>query len=160
MDHHMGFKIVGTLHIIVCGDKDPTMDDWAAYMQALQEEERKGVDVSQWRTVTFSDGGGPNATQRKAVSDLLKGRASPIAIITANSVMRGVITALSWFNPKCRAYAPSDMGSALNFLGVPLARFDSIKQTAQEIQRTIRLRQVRALDEARLAGSAMNAARL
>lgn len=160
MDRHMGFKIVGTLHIIVCGEKDPTADDWLAYVRALQEEERKGIDVAEWRTLTFSDGGGPNAAQRKSISDLLKGRASPIAIVTANSIMRGVITALSWFNPKCRAFAPTDIGGALNFLGVPPLKFGAIKQTAQDIQREVGLRQMKALDDARLTGSAMNSARV
>jgi hypothetical protein len=156
----MGFKIVGTLHILVVSDRDPSPNDWTEYMRALQAEERKGVDVSEWRSLVFSDGGGPNASQRKAVSDLLKGRSSPLAIVSGNALMRGVITALRWFNPLCRAYAPHEVGEALKFLNVPLLKFDSIKQNALEIQRSLGLRQVRALEESRLTGGTVTSARV
>jgi hypothetical protein len=147
---HMGFKIVGTLHVIIVGSKDPSVADWQAYMTALHAEERKGIDVTQMRTLVFSDGGGPNAAQRKMASDLLDGRATRLGIVTGNTLMRGVITALRWFNPQCQAFAPGAVGEALRFLDVPLLKFDSIRQTARDLQVTPGLRPVRALDEARL----------
>jgi len=156
----MGFKIVGTLHVIVVGQKDPSVADWAEYMKALHAEEKKGIDVTMMRTLVFSDGGGPNSTMRKQASDLLKGRATPLAIVTGSAMMRGIITALSWFNPEARAFSPSNVGEALQFLQVPTLKFDTIKTTAQELRKSLGLRQVNALEDARLSGGSGEAARL
>jgi hypothetical protein len=156
---HMGFKIVGTLHIIVVGEKDPTVADWAQYVQALRAEEKRGIDVTQMRTLVFSDGGGPNTAMRKTVSDLLHGRTTPLAILTGSAMMRGIITALSWFNPDARAFAPGEAGEALRFLQVPSLKFDSIKSTAQELQKSLGLQQVKALEQARLSPAAAASAR-
>jgi len=158
---HMGYKIVGTLHIIVCSEKDPTVPDWTAYANALQTEVKRGVDVAEFRTLVFSDGGGPNAAMRKTISDLLQGKPSPIAIVSGSAMMRGVVTALRWFNPSCRAYSPNEVGQALDFLQVPHLKFDAIKHAALEMQAAMGLRVVAALEQARLgAGSLSSSARV
>ena len=46
----MGFKIVGTLHVIIVGEKTPTAGDWKEYVLALQAEEKRGIDVTQMRS--------------------------------------------------------------------------------------------------------------
>ena len=56
---NMVFKILGNLHVVVVGERDPSPADWDLYMEALQAEEDRGIDVSQMRTLVFSDGGGP-----------------------------------------------------------------------------------------------------
>jgi hypothetical protein len=146
----MAFKMIGTLHLIVVGEKDPTQADWTAYMQAVLQEERRGVDVTEMRTLVFSDGGGPNTAQRKIAANVLKGRSTPIAIVTGNAVMRGVITALRWFNPQCRTFAPDGVGEALKFLGIPLLKYDLIMKLARELQRQLMITKLDSLDRARL----------
>jgi hypothetical protein len=148
--NNMGFKIVDTLHVIVVGAKDPSPADWQEYIGAIRAEERKGIDVTRMRTLVFSDGGGPNAGQRKAASDLLNGRATPIAIVTGVAIMRGIITALRWFNPEVRAYAPTEVREALDYLKVPAQNFESLKTMARDLQVTLRLEECKALEQARL----------
>ena len=151
----MSFKILGTLHVIVVGEQSPTADDWKKYVEALVAEEKRGIDVTQMRTLVFSDGGGPDSGQRAVVKNLLNGRATPLAIVTGNAFMRGLVTALSWFNPKARAFAPNDVGAALDFLQVPVLKFDSIKQTAQELQKSLGLPHVKSLEAANLSAAAV-----
>jgi hypothetical protein len=154
----MGFKILGSLHVIVNGADGPEAKEWGAYAQALQAEVKRGIDVTEFRTIVFSEGGGPNASQRKTIADLLQGKPSPIAIVSGNPLMRTIITALSWFNPKCKSFSPSEVGRALDHLGVPHLKFESIRQAALEIQKNIGLQRVVALEQARLTGTAQPSA--
>jgi hypothetical protein len=147
---HMGFKIVGPLHIILVGEANPTQGDWDEYIRALHAEAKKTADLTQWRTLVITDGGGPNAAQRKNIADLLNGKPSPLAMLTTNSAMRMIIQALRWFNSGVRAYAPAEVDQALQFLGVPILKWDSIRQTAIDLQATLKIPKVRALEEARL----------
>jgi hypothetical protein len=157
--NHMAFKIVGNLHVIVVGEKDPAPSDWDAYIHAIQASMKAGAEPRQLRTLVFSDGGGPNSAQRKAVANLLNGQATPVAIVSNSAVMRGIMTALAWFNPLARAYAPGEIGDALAFLGVPERSFDSIRDTARGLQGNLGLSRVKALEDARLGSRAVAASR-
>lgn len=157
----MTFKMVGTLHVITVGGKDPTQEDWVTYMQAvISEEKRRGVNVTEMRTLVFSDGGGPNAAQRKMANDVLKGRPTPIAVVTNNFVMRGVITALQWFNPQCRAFMPNAAGEALKFLGIPQGKYEMIVNIARELQKDLKVPKLSSLDSARLSTCSHSSAML
>jgi hypothetical protein len=122
----MVFRILGDVHIVVAGSEPPTNQDWDRYLEAVRAEEKKLADFRNMRTLVFSDGGGPNAAQRKAVSEFLKGRTTPVAIITGSTIMRGIVTALAWFNPETKAFAPDDVGSALAFLKIPAVQHEKI----------------------------------
>ena len=79
---YMAFRIHKNLHVIVAGVKNPSKKDWDAYIEAVRAEEKNGIDVTKMRTIVFTDGGGPDAAQRKIIADILNGRATPIAIVT------------------------------------------------------------------------------
>jgi hypothetical protein len=147
----MGFRIIGNLHVVVLGEKDPSGSDWKTYLDAIISAEKSGIDVTaRLRTLVFSDGAGPNAQQRKAVADYLKGRPSPLAIVTGVTIMRGVITALGWFNPQVKAFAPDQLDEALRYLDVPLIKRNSILTDAHEIQSELKIPKIRAIEAARL----------
>lgn len=146
----MGFKFLGSLHIIVVGERDPAPADWNAYVEAIQAEAKRGVSARQTRTLVFSDGGGPNAAQRKVTNDLREGQSTPQAIVTVSGLTRAAITALRLWSPHCRAFAPSDMGPALDFLGVPGIKFQQILRLGREIQLGLSISAVRSLETARL----------
>lgn len=146
----MGFKFLGSLHIIVVGERDPAPADWNAYVEAIQAEAKRGVSARQMRTLVFSDGGGPNAAQRKVTNDLREGRNTPQAIVTVSGITRAVITALRLWSPHCRAFAPRDMGPALDFLGVPGIKLQQIVRLGREIQLGLAISAVRSLETARI----------
>ena len=145
----MGFKLLGNLHLVVVGEKDPTAVDWKLYLDAIKETERRGLEITSLRTLVFSDGAGPNAQQRKMLADHLNGRPSPLAIVTGVTIMRGVITALRWFNPEVRAFAPGDLQEALKFLDVPPYRQESIIRDAVDIQGVLQIPKVKAVESAK-----------
>jgi hypothetical protein len=145
----MGFKFLGNLHIIVVGERDPAPTDWNAYVEAIRAETRRGIDPAQMRTLVFSDGGGPNAAQRKLTADLCECQPRPRAIVTVHRLSRAVITALRWLDPQCRAFAPSRLAEALAFLGVPGLKLPHVLRLAGEIELGLGISAVKSLEDAR-----------
>lgn len=130
----MVFKILGSLHVVVAGQREPTREDWAGYMNAVRLEERRGTDpTTSLRTLVFSDGGGPNAEQRKQINEFLKGRTTPIAFVTTSTFFRGIVSALQWFNPAARAFSPDNVVAALRFLDVPASQHQEVWATAKAL---------------------------
>ena len=144
----MGFKFLGNLHIIVVGERDPAPTDWNAYVDAIQAEEKRGMPATQLRTLVFSDGGGPNAVQRQVAREVRDERGSPLAIVTDSWFSRGVITAARVVKPHRRAFAPGEMGSALEFLGVPGTKLPQILRLAREVQLGLGIPAVKSLSAA------------
>lgn len=153
----MGFKFLGNLHIIVVGERDPAPADWNAYVGAMLAEERRGMLAGQTRTLVFSDGGGPNAAQRKIARDLREVRGIPLAIVTISRLSRAVVTVKRLFSPHCRAFAPDDMGSALEFLRIPGIKLQQILRLGREVQLGLGISAVKSLELARAgAGRAVS----
>src|SRR5580700_8017852 len=87
----------GGLMIVVHSHKAPSDREWDSYFAELVKH-----DPERLRSLVFTDGGALNTAQRKQVNDFLQGRSSPCAVVTGNTIVRGVVTALGWFNPKIR----------------------------------------------------------
>lgn len=133
----MVFKIVGNVHIVINGPNDATDADWRVYMDAVRGEERKMADFGKMRTIVFSAGGGPNAKQRKEINEFLGGRATPVAIVTSSTVMRGIVTALQWFNPLARAFSPENVVAAMQFLGTSGSEASILWTEAKKLQSSV-----------------------
>lgn len=105
---------VGDLMIMVHTARPPSASEWADYISAVASH-----DPTKMRTLCFTDGGAPNSPQRKEVTATLGGHASRGAIVSASMMVRGVVTALAWFNPLIRAFSPNEIEGAVQYLGVP-----------------------------------------
>jgi hypothetical protein len=104
-----------TLNIFVASDEPYASDDWALYMEEL----RKALHLPM-RTLVLTEGGSPDAAQRRAMIDLFNGVAPPLTCVVSQSPMvRGMTTALSWFNPNLKSVSPAQMKEALAYLGIP-----------------------------------------
>lgn len=133
----MVFKIVGNVHIVINGTTEPHDEDWRLYMNAVRSEEQKMTDFAKMRTLVFSGGGGPNAKQRKEINEFLGGRATPVAIVTSSTIMRGIVTALQWFNPLARAFSPDNVVAAMQFLGTSNSDTNLVWSEAKKLQRSV-----------------------
>jgi hypothetical protein len=73
------------------------------------------------RGLSVSDGGGPTAKQRQELHEFMRqftGGRGTIAIVTANPLVRGIVKALSLFNPQARGFAPGELSEAIDYLGL------------------------------------------
>jgi hypothetical protein len=104
----------GGLMVMVHTDRAPSDAEWDAYCEELTRHE-----LSHLKTLVLTEGGGPDASQRKRVNALLAGRPSRASVVSSNSVIRGIVIALSWFNSQIKSFTPNEIGAALGYLGVP-----------------------------------------
>jgi hypothetical protein len=115
------YELAGTLLVLVHGARSPSDVDWDDYVLALGASRVTGLLVA-------TDGAGPDGRQRVKLNDLVKQRGGsfPTAVVTGSVVARGIVTALGWFNPKLRAFAPAEIADALVYLGADPHRRDDL----------------------------------
>jgi hypothetical protein len=83
----------------------------------------------------FTDGGAPNSSQRRIVNEILAGRPPiPAAVVSNSALARGVITALSWFNPKIKAFAPDEVIDAYHYLGFTSSQIQVLTPRLAQLQ--------------------------
>ncbi len=118
---NMVFAIVGN-RVVVCHTKNPPSDEeWDLYLEDSRPYFARGMSM---RYLVVTEGGAPTAVQRMRMNEMLAEwtRANPnvirTAIITRSAFVRGVVTALNWFRPIARAFAPEHLNDALAFLEI------------------------------------------
>lgn len=118
----MAFGKVDEFIVIVHGDSSPSDEEWAPWIEYNRRHFAEGGMV---KLLIVTDGGAPSATQRQLTNETLaeffleNPKAVRGAIVTASTFVRGVVTALSWFNPGYTAFSPERMDDALKYLEVP-----------------------------------------
>jgi hypothetical protein len=113
---NMVFSVVGNVMILVHSARPPADAEWNEYLNAFRVR-----DPEKLRSIAFTDGGAPNTAQRKALNSILEGKTTLAAVVSPSSMVRGVVTALSWFNAKIRVFRPDEVEEAFKHLGVPKA---------------------------------------
>jgi hypothetical protein len=94
----------------------PSMDEWEGYVEHCVR-----LPHAFNRTLVVTDGGGPNAAQRRLLQDRYLGpqkarcREYRVAVMTDSAFVRGIVKALNWFNPDANSFPYNDGA------GVPLA---------------------------------------
>ncbi len=126
--------------ISVHGVQPPTDDEWEQYVRHCDELMRRHRgDTSRIGALSVTAGGGPTAGQRERLNGVTAGKSVRVSIVTPSAVARGIVTALSWFNPAVRAFAPQRFPAALAHLAlsthmqsVARARLASLRAEARE----------------------------
>lgn len=141
----LAYKIVGNIHLVLHGASTPTDAEWNDYTDAVSGELQRGLKPAEMRTLVFSEGEGPSAAQRKRVNDILTGRATPVAIVSSSVMMRGIVTALQWFNPLMKVFAPDQVGDAFRFLKIQDRQHENIWKEAQKLQSALGVSNLKCL---------------
>jgi hypothetical protein len=95
--------------------------EWAGWLEALG---RYLEHTSAPRMLIVSRGGAPSPMQRRAADAISSPyyRHMKVAIISSSTFVRGVVAAFRMVLPFYRAYAPTELGAALDYLDVPRDR--------------------------------------
>lgn len=117
------------LMILVHGDAPPSDPDWEVYASELHRIYPQG---KLRRVLVFSDGPGPNASQRQR---LHHNGVHPLqtAVVTHALLARGIVTALSWFY-EIRAFAPTALDAAFSYLTIPQTEWTTIRKTVATLR--------------------------
>ena len=126
---HMAYKVIDRLFLVVLATSEPTDDEWTAYLEAV---ERHGIDRTMQLIAT--DGGVPTSSQRRFLNGRLAGRNVPVAVVTCHTGVRSIVTAMSWFNRKIRAFPPSGFREAIAYLEIPASRAELIERELHNLR--------------------------
>lgn len=80
-----------------------------------------GADPQRARMLVVTDGGAPDARQRSQLGRLWRGKAIQTAVLVpglSNPIKRGLMTALTWFNPRMAFFVPEQLTGALRHIGL------------------------------------------
>jgi len=142
MGQSISFGCAERIFVVAQGEEAPSLDDWEQCVRALDAElaELKGV-------LLFSAGGGMNAKQREQMAELVKRGRLRVAVLTNSKIVRGAVTAMSWFEISIEAFDCNDESRALDYLLVEAEARTSVLTALSELMlqvpSTVRLRAVR-----------------
>jgi hypothetical protein len=115
------------LMVFLCGKSSPTEHEWHEYLRTLEEAAaRARSSGGTLRFFIFVDEGAPNAKQRAAVVDALRGLPTLISVITTSKLARHLSTVFGWFGLTIRGFAPNQLDAAAEYLALPAARLTQI----------------------------------
>lgn len=129
----MAFALVGTVLVALHTESAPSDEEWSSYIELMKSIK----DISRVRSMAFTDGGAPNSKQRKDVNDVLNGRPGLAVVVSASTVVRGVVTALNWFNPLVRAFPPERLADAYDYLKVNRDEMQKVNRVLGDLQMSL-----------------------
>lgn len=127
----------------VHGEQAPSDQEWDQYCSWIPGLLGHPNGVS----LVFTDGGAPSTAQRERLRKHLGTASRWTAVVTDKILVRGVVTAIRWFNPKVCAFAPWELAEALKFIGVNGAQVPSLSEAIQALDKQLEPRS-RVLAEA------------
>lgn len=119
----MAHVIIGTLGVALHTSNTPSRQEWDAWMVSLHD-----VAPSRLRVLAVTDGGGPNTLQRGALVKYLSGAKARIAVMSDALVVRGIITALSWFTHGIQQFSPDRYAEAAEHLDLSMDEQGAVKK--------------------------------
>jgi hypothetical protein len=129
---HVAVKVIDRILLVAYGAADPSEEEWDEYLALVK---RHGIERTMQLILT--GGGQPTPAQRRRLNEVLAGRTVPVAIVSGSRVVRGTVTALSWFNRKIKAFPPSGLREAIAYLEIPATRAAFIEAELRKLQREV-----------------------
>jgi hypothetical protein len=111
----------------------PATAEWREYVSAVQA--LLAESTAMVRAFVATDGGSPNATQRRLLADaVMRGTQMHTHVFTSDLFIRSVVTAFSWIaKPGATAHAPWELGKVCENCGVSVA---DISRELQDLQKS------------------------
>ena len=119
----MAHVVIGDLGVALHTSTTPSAAEWGAWMDSLQ-----AVAPTRLRVLAVTDGGGPNTLQRGAFVKYLAGAKTRIAVMSDALMVRGIITALSWFTSGIRQFSPDRFAEAVAHLDLTQQQCDAVRE--------------------------------
>lgn len=114
-------------------DWDRTIERWGRFGRRIRAAGRQPCCL-----VVSRGGEGPNARQRRLLDEINAELRPRVAVATASSVARGIVTAISWFgHTEIRAYQPHELEQALAFLGIAASKRTAVEDAIASVSKRL-----------------------
>jgi len=129
-------EIIVTAH----NDRALSNEEWEEnYLRYVRDMKSRGK-LNQGANLVFAEGKGPSSMQRSA-GNAIFGKDQEytfrVSVITNSLMVRGAVTAISWFNPQIRAFSPSDWMRAYSHVRVTAAHYRLIRQSVEVLAQKV-----------------------
>jgi len=116
----------------------PFDHEWDAHVGAASALcERRGE--ARFNSLVVTEGGGPNARQRAALVKALAGKNTQLSIVSDALLVRGIVTAMSWFVAGQRMFPVGQFSSACDHLGLHAGRAALCEREVNRMRRELGL---------------------
>lgn len=127
------FERMHNLLILVHGPDNPSDVDWNSYASFVRKTQAGSAPLK--ALLVWTEGGAPNAMQRKAVLEATAAHETVTCVCTNSVVVRGVITALGWVSKaRFHAFDFDGVDRALDTLEVPVAERAEAKRVLSRLR--------------------------
>ena len=126
------YEIAGHAHVAVHGTVAPHDEEWQEYLDDIINHVHRARGV-----VVNTTGGGPTAAQRRAATDHWNryGSTPRMSIMTPSPIVRGMVTALSWFlGTNIRAFPLDGFEEAGAHLGLSESDIREVRQCVERLR--------------------------
>ncbi len=114
----------------------PRDDEWSRYLDVVFSQGRERLA---WSTLVVSHGGRPSRSQIAQLQQrAATSKPAPVAMVTDSPAIRFIVSALSLLNPRLRAFRLSDLELALEYMQVPSARRQLVRDTLVCLETALR----------------------
>jgi hypothetical protein len=107
------WAVVHDLFISVTSPGKVSDEDWQKFMQAF-----RASSATKYLAGIFGGTAEVSSVQRKQAAELLRSRGIRTAVVTDDTLVRGLVTAVGWLGANVNAFAWTDTKGALKYLGV------------------------------------------
>jgi hypothetical protein len=129
MPANLAWRFDGRLLVAMHGFKGPTNLEWQGLLNAGAQH---GMG-SHLRIVIISHGGGPDGDQRRQLAQVIGPAPAPTAVMTRSALVRGITTAMTFFNRHMIAVDLSDSDSAYRHLDLSADERVKVQQIRREL---------------------------
>lgn len=110
------FTRIGRVVFLVHGPEAPAEDDWTEFVERAWSYDEVEANM---RALVLTDGTGPDALQRESLLRRVEHYGTTTSsIVTGSRKARLIGTAVRWFVPDVKFFAPEQLAEALTFLGL------------------------------------------
>lgn len=139
---HMRTEIVDGVLLVVHGREPPTDGEWEYYLSQV----KLVVATGRPRAMAVTEGGAPSLSQRTRLNRLLRGTRALGAVVSDSSFVRGIVTALSWFNHGVRSFSPDELAAACAHLELSTAQTHQLRGRLDALRHSLGLPPFRPVD--------------
>lgn len=120
----MMYTVIKSVAVMLHTKDSPSEGEWDETISRIDR------DFGRYScALIITEGGGPSTMQRGQMTDVFERKSfkGKVAVVTVNRIARGIVTALSWFNPNVKAFSTVQVDAALAYLEVPATDQDMVR---------------------------------
>jgi hypothetical protein len=129
----VAFRAYATFLVVVHNALPPAADEWNQVIAVYRDH----PNVASLRVLVYTDGGSPNVAQRSDLTAAITNRNMLTAVVSSSVLARAAGIAISWLVPNLRMFNPTELESALDYLGATGGDRRILREIVDQLRRDL-----------------------